>query len=145
MTLRSKIIRLAHDNPELRGHLLPLVAAKSAPDQHQLKILKDTVKNPLKGKFLGGPTAEEAEKILRDKFHFTERQIKKLKKASQGYALARTLAQLFMGDPAGAARRLASFDGASGFSTEPSEYNAMFEDVTKDFHKVIKRWFPDSA
>ena len=51
----------------------------SVPDKHQLKILKDTVKNPMKGKFLGGPSAEEAEKILRQKFGYTDSQIKKLK------------------------------------------------------------------
>ena len=45
--------------------------------KHQLKILKDTVKNPLKW-LLGGPTADEAEQLLRDKFHFTEAQIIKL-------------------------------------------------------------------
>lgn len=51
----------------------------SVADKHQLKILKDTVKNPAKGKFMGGPSAEEAEKILRSKFKFTDAQIKKLK------------------------------------------------------------------
>lgn len=51
----------------------------SVPDKHQLKILKDTVKNPSKGMFLGGPSAEEAEKILKKKFGFTDAQIKKLK------------------------------------------------------------------
>lgn len=54
--------------------------AKSVPDKHQLKILKDTVKNPMKGKFLGGPSAEEAEEILRTKFGYSDAQIKKLKK-----------------------------------------------------------------
>jgi hypothetical protein len=54
------------------------------PEDHQLKILKDTVKNPMKGKFLGGPSAEEAEKTLREKFHFTDKQITTLKKASVG-------------------------------------------------------------
>jgi len=52
----------------------------SVPDTHQKKILIDTVKNPMKGKFLGGPSAEEAEKILRKKFGYTDDQIKKLKK-----------------------------------------------------------------
>ncbi len=28
------------------------------PEKHQLRIAKDTIKNPLKGKFLGGPTKE---------------------------------------------------------------------------------------
>ena len=54
--------------------------AKSIPDKHQEKICKDTVKNPAKGMFLGGPSAEEAEKILRKKFGYTDAQIKKLKK-----------------------------------------------------------------
>jgi hypothetical protein len=53
---------------------------KSVPDKHQLKILKDTVKNPAKGMFLGGPSAEEAEKILKQKFGYTDAQIKKLKR-----------------------------------------------------------------
>lgn len=53
--------------------------AKSVPDKHQEKILRDTVKNPMKGIFLGGPSAEEAEKILRTKFKYSDAQIKKLK------------------------------------------------------------------
>ena len=56
-----------------------IVGASSA-DKNQLKVLKDTVKNPNKGKFLGGPSAEEAEKILRKKFGFKDADIKKLKK-----------------------------------------------------------------
>lgn len=54
--------------------------ARSVPDKHQLKILKDTVKNPAKGMFLGGPSAEEAEKILKQKFGYSDAQIKKLKR-----------------------------------------------------------------
>ena len=49
------------------------------PDQHQLRILKDTVRNPLKGAFLGGPSAAEAEAVLRDKFKFNDKQIAALK------------------------------------------------------------------
>ena len=48
-------------------------------DNHQKKIAIDTVKNPAKGIFLGGPTAEEAEKTLRDKFGYSDKQIAKLK------------------------------------------------------------------
>lgn len=48
------------------------------PDQHQKKILIDTVKNPLKS-LLGGPDAEESEKILRSKFGYTDKQIQALK------------------------------------------------------------------
>lgn len=53
-------------------------AAHSVPDQHQLKILKDTVKNPLKGKFLGGPSAEESKTLLKSKFGWSDARIKKL-------------------------------------------------------------------
>ena len=58
-----------------------ITAAKTAgvPEQHQLRILRDTVKNPAKGMFLGGPTAEEAEKTLKEEFGYTDEQIKKLK------------------------------------------------------------------
>ena len=56
---------------------------RSVPDRHQLKVLIDTVKNPLKGKFLGGPSAEEAEEILRNKFNYTDREIQKLKTAGE--------------------------------------------------------------
>lgn len=82
--LRTALIKLASAHPEFRKEILPLLkgAAKDVPDQHQLKILKDTVTNPLKGKFLGGPTAEEAEKILKEKFDFTDKQIAKLKSAA---------------------------------------------------------------
>jgi len=57
------------------------VSASSVPDQHQLRILKDTVKNPAKG-FLGGPSAAEAEKTLREKFNYTDSQINQLKNGS---------------------------------------------------------------
>lgn len=50
----------------------------SVPDRHQLRILKDTVRNPAKS-FLGGPSAAEAEEILRKKYRFTNEQIRKLK------------------------------------------------------------------
>lgn len=52
---------------------------KNPADKHQLKIAINTVKNPMKGKFMGGPSAEEAEKILKDKFGYTDSEIKKLK------------------------------------------------------------------
>ena len=58
-------------------------AKLSVPDAHQLRILKDTVRNPLKGMFLGGPSAEEAEDILRSKFKFTSEQIRNLKGGSR--------------------------------------------------------------
>jgi hypothetical protein len=47
---------------------------------HTELICKDTVRNPLKGIFLGGPTAEEAEEILRKDFGYTDKQIQKLKR-----------------------------------------------------------------
>ena len=82
MSLKSDLIRLAHEKPELRRHLIPLIRearSLTVPDRHQLRILKDTVKNPMKG-LLGGPSAEEAEKILRTKFHFSDADIARLKR-----------------------------------------------------------------
>ena len=54
-------------------------AYQSVADKHQLRILIDTVKNPMKGKFMGGVSAEEAEEILKSKFNYTQDQIDKLK------------------------------------------------------------------
>lgn len=35
----------------------------SVPEQHQLRIVTDNLRNPMKGKFLGGPTGDEAKEI----------------------------------------------------------------------------------
>jgi len=55
------------------------ICEMSPADKHQLKVLVDTVRNPLKGMFLGGPSAEEAEEILKKKFKWNDKQIKKIK------------------------------------------------------------------
>ena len=55
------------------------VPKKGTPDYQQHKIAVDTVKNPLKGTFLGGPTATEAEKTLKTKFGYTQSDIDRLK------------------------------------------------------------------
>lgn len=47
-------------------------------DKHQKKIAIDTVKNPNKS-LLGGPSPEQAEKMLKDKFGMSDKQIAKLK------------------------------------------------------------------
>lgn len=52
--------------------------AKTVSEKHQLKILRDTVRNPLKS-LLGGPTAKEAEEILREKFQYSDLDMEKLK------------------------------------------------------------------
>ena len=52
-------------------------------DKHQKKIAIDTVKNPSKS-LLGGPSPEEAEKILKDKFGMSDKQIQKLKEGLRG-------------------------------------------------------------
>ncbi len=54
---------------------------------HQLKIAIDTVKNPNKGKFLGGPSAKEAEKTLRTKYKYTDKMIAKLKEEIELYEI----------------------------------------------------------
>ncbi len=51
------------------------------PD-HQKKIAIDTVKNPDKG-LLGGPDAEEAEKVLKDRYGYTDDMIAKLKEVTE--------------------------------------------------------------
>ena len=53
---------------------------QTVADKHQYKILIDTIKNPLKGKFLGGPTEEEAIEILKNKYGYTDADIEKLRK-----------------------------------------------------------------
>ena len=37
----------------------------SVPETHQLRIAKDTIKNPLKGVFLGGPSLADAKEIVK--------------------------------------------------------------------------------
>ena len=45
MSLRSKIIRLAHQKPELREHLLPLVTKTAFYDKRETEeAIKDTIK-----------------------------------------------------------------------------------------------------
>ena len=46
---------------------------------HQEKILRDTVKNPLLY-LLGGLNAEESEKVLKEKFNYSDKKINQLKK-----------------------------------------------------------------
>lgn len=54
--------------------------SQTVADKHQYKILIDTIKNPLKGKFLGGPTEEDAIEILKNKYGYTDADIEKLRK-----------------------------------------------------------------
>ena len=68
-------------------------AKLSVADAHQLRILKDTVRNPLKGQFLGGPSAEEAERTLRSKFRLTSEQIRKLRRENAAMAPEITMAE----------------------------------------------------
>ena len=57
-------------------------------ERNQLKVLLDTVRNPAKGMFLGGPSAEEAEEILREKYKYTDAEIAKLSKTAAARPLA---------------------------------------------------------
>ena len=47
-------------------------------DRHQLAICLDTLKNPNKGMFMGGPTYDESLEILKEKFGYSEEEIEKL-------------------------------------------------------------------
>lgn len=55
------------------------VPKKGSAGYHQHKIAKDTVKNPNKS-LLGGPSPEEAEETLINKFGYSKKEIDKLKK-----------------------------------------------------------------
>lgn len=55
-------------------------ASMSVADKHQHKIAKDTVRNPAKA-LLGGPSVEEAERTLRNKFGYNDEKIRKLKES----------------------------------------------------------------
>lgn len=48
-------------------------------DKHQLKILKDTVRNPTKA-LMGGPTETEAVRVLKERFGYTDKQLDILRK-----------------------------------------------------------------
>lgn len=50
---------------------------RTVADKHQLRILKDTIRNPNKA-LLGGPSVKDSEKILKDKFGLSDRDIEKL-------------------------------------------------------------------
>lgn len=58
-----------------------IVPKPGTPDAHQHRIALDTMRNPAKG-LMGGPTAQEAEQMLRSKFKYSEEEIKKLKNES---------------------------------------------------------------
>ena len=53
---------------------------KNIVEKHLKKIAIDTVKNPMKGLLLGGPSEEEAVNILKTKFGYTDKQIERLQK-----------------------------------------------------------------
>jgi hypothetical protein len=58
---------------DAKGH------GSEARSGHEHAIAVDTVKNPLKGLFLGGPNAAQAESNLRGKFGYNDAEIGKLK------------------------------------------------------------------
>lgn len=57
------------------------VPKKGSVDFNQHKIAVDTLKNPNKGLFMGGPSAKEAEETLMKKFGYTTQEINKLKES----------------------------------------------------------------
>ena len=58
---------------DAKGH------GSEARSGHEHAIAKDTVKNPLKGVFLGGPTAAQAEAKLRSRYGYSNKEISNLK------------------------------------------------------------------
>ena len=47
-------------------------------DRHQLKILKDTIRNPMMG-LLNGPSQATAVHVLKTRFGYTDKQIDNLR------------------------------------------------------------------
>lgn len=58
---------------DAKGH------GSEARSGHEHAIAVDTVKNPLKGLFLGGPNAEQSESKLRGRFGYSDKEISGLK------------------------------------------------------------------
>lgn len=56
--------------------------AEAVADRHQLKVLRQTLRMPPSlAEAMGGPSPSEAEKVLRQKFKYTDSQIRKLKRS----------------------------------------------------------------
>ncbi len=55
------------------------IPKKGTPEWYEYKIAVDTIKNPLKGKFMSGPSQQQAIKTLKNNFGFTDKQINRLK------------------------------------------------------------------
>jgi hypothetical protein len=91
----------------------------SVPDQHQFRIARDTVKNPLKGQFLGGMNAAQAENLLRTKFGHSDAQIAALKGG----------------------------DGPKSVpvATHPSMTGRSDADLEKDYGGPVRHFGPDSS
>lgn len=64
-----------------KGHNAARANAMKEGYDHEERIARDTVKNPSKG-LLGGPSASEAEGILRSKYKYDDKRIAKLKESS---------------------------------------------------------------
>jgi Iap family predicted aminopeptidase len=56
-----------------------MIKPSTVADKHQHKIAVDTVKNPNKA-LLGGLSVEDAKKILKNKFKYTDQEIQELEK-----------------------------------------------------------------
>ena len=63
---------------DAKGHGSEKRGGADPANYHQHKIAVDTVRNPMKGLFLGGPSAAEAESMLRSKFGYGDADIAKL-------------------------------------------------------------------
>lgn len=100
---------------DAKGHGSDGRGSMSVPDRHQHNIAVDTVKNPMKGVFLGGPSAAEAEATLRGKFGYSDSAISSLK--GEDKAAAGALAN---GHPKSAA--VPVHEGASGRGPDMSDF-----------------------
>lgn len=96
--LNSHAVRAIKNRRSIIFHDTMYAKDASIPDMHQKRILIDTIKNPAKGMFLGGPSFAEAKEILMKKFGYTEQAIKNLAKDSdpRGYKVTDQIIKGFM-------------------------------------------------
>ena len=111
---------------------------KDTAEKHQLRVLLDTVKNPLKG-MLGGPDAEEAEATLKSKFNYSDAEIKRLKQAGDSAAAAEAKRSRFEeGKPADPTEEM-SPDDAKEWKQNTEEHKDNFKSAVS-FKKTPTHW-----
>ena len=118
--LRSSVIRLAHANPELRPHLLPLLGVRTADDKSFDEAVKDReFTNPATGNKVqfGSLPAEEQKKVRESWSKKNEGEGGKSNKPKIPYSKARVKAESH-------SESADKHDDDTEFEKEEAQYNA---------------------